>query len=191
MAVKKELSLLPDSENPNSFGARAIKWLTTVGRWVIVLTELIVVSAFISRFWLDRKNSDLSETIRQQQSILETTQSFEKEFNSFQKRLNFISDFYKNNLEYDQKITTLISSTPNDLVYQNISFKKSENNKNISATASLIAFNEKSLVSFINNLTLNPNIENVKINQIEKKQQENNYLINISVVFKNLSTEND
>jgi len=186
MAIKKELSLLPNSENPNSFGARAIKWLTTVGRWVIVLTELIVVSAFISRFWLDRKNSDLSETIRQQQSILETTQSFESEFNSFQQRLNFISDFYKNNPQYDQKITTLINSTPNDLIYQTISFKKGEDEKNISATASLIAFNETSLILFINNLTLNPNIESVRINQIEKKQQENNYLVNISVVFKNL-----
>jgi len=185
MAVKKELSLLPDSENPNSFWARVVKWLTTVGRWVIVLTEFIVVSAFISRFWLDRKNSDLSETIRQQQAILETTQYFEGEFNSFQQRLNFISDFYKNNQQYDQKITTLINSTPTDLVYQRISFEKEDSGKNLSATASLIAFSEKSLILFINNLTLNPNIESIKINQIEKKQQENNYSISVSVVFKN------
>ena len=189
MAVKKELSLLPDSENPNSFGARAIKWLTTVGRWVIVLTELVVVSAFISRFWLDRKNSDLSETIRQQQAILETTQSFESEFKSFQKRLSFISDFYKNTPQYDQIITTLINSTPTDLIYQTISLQKGETENNISASASLIAFNEKSLVSFINNLALNPNIDSVKINQIEKKQQENNYLISIYVVFKNSSSK--
>ena len=189
MAAKKELSLLPDSENPNSFGARVIKWLTTVGRWVIVLTELIVVSAFISRFWLDRKNSDLSETIRQQQAILETTQSFESEFNSFQQRLSFISDFYKNTPQYYQKIITLINSTPNDLFYQTISFKKGEDDKNISASALLIAYSETSLVPFINNLALNPDIESVKINQIEKKQQENNFLINISIVFKNLPTK--
>ncbi len=186
MATKKELSLLPDSENPDSFGAKIIKWLTTVGRWVIVLTEFIVVSAFISRFWLDRKNSDLSETIRQQQAILETTQSFENEFNSFQQRLKFIRSFYNNDVQYNQKITYLIKSTPNDLVYQNISIKKDETNNHISATALLTAFNETSLISFINNLTLNPNIESVKINQIEKKQQENNYSISISIVFKDL-----
>jgi Tfp pilus assembly protein PilN len=184
MAIKKELSLLPDSENPNSFSARVIKWLTTVGRWVIVFTELVVVSAFISRFWLDRQNSDLSETLRQQQAILESTQSFESEFKSFQQRLDFIADFYQNDPQYDQKITALINSTPKDLVYQTLSIKKDEDSKNVSAVASLIAFNETSIITFINNLTLNPNIETIKINQIEKKQQENNYSINISVVFK-------
>lgn len=189
MATKKELSLLPDSENPDSFGAKLIKWLTTVGRWVIVLTELIVVSAFISRFWLDRKNSDLSETIRQQQAILGTTQSFENEYNSFQKRLSFIRKFYDNDPQYFQKIDTLIKSTPPDLIYQNISIKKDDNDNKVSANISLIALSEASLVSFVNNLTLNPNIEAVKINQIEKKQQENNYSISVSIVFKNLATK--
>lgn len=184
MAVKKELSLLPDAENPNSFWAKTIKWLTTVGRWVIVLTELIVVSAFISRFWLDRKNSDLSETIRQQQAILESTQDFEAEFNSFQQRLGFIDKFYQNDPRYVTKINSIVNSTPEGLVYQTLSLKKDEDN-NVSASVSLIAFNESSIITFINNLTLNPDIQSININQIEKKQQENNYLISVSVVFKN------
>lgn len=188
MPIKKELSLLPDSENPNSFGAKVIKWLTTVGRWVIVFTELIVVSAFVSRFWLDRKNSDLSETIRQQQAILESTQGFESEFKSFQQRLEFIQAFYHNDPQYDKKITTLVNSTPKDIIYKTLSVGKEEDSKKISATASLVAFNETSIINFINNITLNPNIETVKINQIEKKQQENNYSVTISVVFKNSQT---
>ncbi len=169
MAVKKELSLLPDSENPNSFGAKTIKWLTTVGRWIIVLTEFIVVSAFISRFWLDRKNSDLSDTIRQQQAILESTQDFESEFNSFQQKLKYIRNFYNNDPQYVPKINTLVDSTPTDLYYQTLSIKKDKDTNAVSATASLIAFNENSIITFINNLTVNPNIESVKINQIEKK----------------------
>lgn len=187
MANKKELSLLPDSENPNSFSARLIKWLTTVGRWVIVITELVVVSAFISRFSLDRKNSDLSETIRQQQAILESTQDFEKEFNSFQQRLKFIKDFYTNDPQYDQKIKTLVNSTPSDLIYKNISVKLDDANK-VTANASLIAFNEDSIIRFITNLMANPEINDVKINQIEKKSQENNYSIVISIVFKDSKT---
>jgi Tfp pilus assembly protein PilN len=188
MAVKKELSLLPDSENPNSFSAKAIKWLTTVGRWVIVFTELVVVSAFISRFWLDRKNSDLSETLRQQQAILESTQDFEAEFKSFQQRLQFIQAFYDNDPQYDKKITTLVNSTPKGIIYKTLSIGKEDDQKKVSASASLVAFEEDSIINFINNLTLNPNIETVKINQIEKKQQENNYSVSISVVFKNSQT---
>ena len=186
MAIKKELSLLPDSENPNSFSARAIKWLSTVGRWIIVLTELIVVTAFISRFWLDRKNSDLSEIIRQQQAIIESTQTFEKEFNSFQQRLKFIKNFYAISPSYDDKMSILVKSTPPDLVYKNLALKPDINDSHkVSANANLIAFKEDSIVSFITNLMVNDQIESVTINQIEKKSQENNYSVTLSVVFKN------
>jgi methyl coenzyme M reductase subunit C-like uncharacterized protein (methanogenesis marker protein 7) len=77
MPAKKEISLLPDEENLNTLSARVLRYLTTIGRVIIILTELAVISAFLSRFWLDRKNADLSETIRQQKAILESTQEFE------------------------------------------------------------------------------------------------------------------
>ena len=189
MANKKELSLLPDAENPNSLSARAFKWLTTVGRWVIVLTELVVIVAFISRFWLDRKNSDLSEVIRQRQAILASTKGFENEFNSFQKRLAYIRNFYENQPNYDEKINFLVKSTPVDLTYKNISIKQDKKNSEIIINASLVAFNEKSIVDFIKNLKLNPNIETVNINNIEKKSNENNYSISVSVTFKNLKNK--
>ena len=189
MANKKELSLLPDSENPNSFSARALMWLTTVGRWVIVVTELIVIIAFVSRFWLDRKNSDLSEVIRQRQAILASTHGFEEEFNSFQKRLVYVRNFYENQPEYNEKVDILVKSTPNDLTYKNISIKQDEKNSDVTIDASLIAFNEKSIVDFIKNLKLNPKIDSASINKIEKKANENNYSISVSVVFKNIKKE--
>jgi len=189
MAGKKELSLLPEAENPNSFISRLFYWLTTVGRWVIVLTELIVVSAFISRFWLDRKNSDLSEVLRQQQTILESTQDFEKEFTVFQQKLKTIKDFYANQPDYTQKITSLINGTPSDIVYNNLSIKKDRVSNIISADASLTAFREESIVSFISNLMVNPAIQNVDINQIEKKDKENSYSISISITFKNSTSK--
>lgn len=185
MAIKQELSLLPDSNNPNSFSAKFIKWLTTVGRWVIVLTELIVISAFISRFWLDRKNSDLSDVIRQKQAILESSQVFETKFLSFQKRLNFIKAFYGQNHDYSTKIDSLVGSAPKDLVYKNLNFTSDSSTNKINANATVTAFTEDSIIKFITNLMSNSDIETVKINQIEKKAKDNNYSISLSVVFKN------
>jgi len=184
MATKKEISLLPEAENPNSFSARIFKWLTTVGRWVIVVTELIVVGAFLSRFWLDRKNADLSEVIRQQEAILQSTQDFEIEFNSLQKRLKIISDFYEKQPQYKQQAYILVDSTPTDLIYNNITLNHDSKTNETTANASLIAFQEDSIVNFITNLMLNPDIASVNINQIKKEARENNYLISISVVFK-------
>jgi len=182
MAIKKEISLLPEAENPNSFGAVFFKWLTTVGRWIIVITELIVILAFISRFWLDRRNSDLSEIVRQQQSIIESTKYFETEYTSFQERLSNIKEAYISQPKYDQYLLSLIKSTPQDLIYDTISTEKNSNNE-ITTTASLISSNEESIVNFISNLMLNPDIKSVEINKIEKKPKENNYTVLISLVF--------
>jgi len=183
MAIKKEPSLLPESENPRSFEARFLKWLTTIGRITIVLTELIVISVFISRFWLDRKNSDLSEIVRQKQAILESTAPFETEFIKLQKRLSFIKNFYSNQLGYDKQINSLISSTPTDLFYNQISVSMDEKTQNTIINASLIAYKEESIVSFITNLTLNPDIKQVDITKIEKKEKENQYSISIVLHF--------
>jgi hypothetical protein len=182
MAIKKEISLLPEAENPNSFGAIFFKWLTTIGRWVIIVTELIVITAFISRFWLDRKNSDLSETVRQQEAILDSTKYFETEFASFQERLATIKSYYANQPEYDQQLLSLIESTPNNLIFDSLSVEKKSTGE-ITAIASLVAIDEDSIVDFISNLMLNPNIQTVEISKIEKKPKENNYIVSISLIF--------
>jgi hypothetical protein len=184
MAAKKEISLLPESENPRSFSARFFKWITTTGRVTIILTELIVISVFISRFWLDRKNSDLSEISRQKQAILESTIPFEKEFVQLQQRLTYIKDFYSNQPDYSQQIDSLITSTPEDLFYDDISVSKDEKSNLITINTSLIAFREESIVSFITNLMLNPDIDQVNVNKIEKKEKENTYSILITLFFK-------
>jgi hypothetical protein len=184
MTVKKEISLLPESENPNSFNARLVKWMTGSGRAIIICTELIVVIAFISRFWLDRKNADISEVIRQEQAILETTKDFENEFSDLQQKLKLIKSFYANQPDYTRCISTLVNSTPQDLIYNNVNIKKDEKLNKIIASVTLTAYREESIVDFITNLTLNSDISTVNLNKIEKKPRENKYSINIDLVFK-------
>jgi len=184
MAAKKEISLLPQSENPRSFGARFFKWLTTTGRVTIILTELIVISVFISRFSLDRKNSDLSEISRQKQAILKSVIPFETEFVQLQQRLAYIKDFYSNQPEYNKNIDSLITSTPQDLFYEKIAVSEDEKTKMVAINTSLIAYREESIVSFVTNLMLNPEIDQVNINKIEKKEKENQYSISLTLFFK-------
>ena len=184
MAVKKEISLLPESENPNSIGVHFFNWVTTAGRGTIVITEFIVILAFISRFWLDRKNSDLSEISRQKQSILESVVPFESEFVKLQQRLAYIKDFYNNQPQYDKQINSLITSTPQDLFFEKLSISNNEQSKSITIDTSLVAYKEESIVSFITNLMLNPDIDQVNVNKIEKKEKESQYSISLTLFFK-------
>lgn len=183
MSAKKEMSFLPEEDNVNSFSVRAVKWITTVGRVVIVITEFVVIGAFLSRFWLDRTNADLSESIRQQKAILQSTGSFEKEYTSLQKRLKLISNFYQNQPEYQSKIITLTESTPLDITFDRLSLNKNLSTNEINASVSLFAYNESSIIDFITNLISNPKISSVNIQSIEKKSRDNKYNVSLSLIF--------
>lgn len=178
MPIKKELSLLPNELNNNSFSARTIHYLTSVGRYIIVFTELIVISAFISRFWLDRQNSDLSESLRQQKAILESTADFEKEYSLLQSRLNYIETSYHNQPNYLQHIKALTSSIPTDVFFQNFDVDYT------SAQISVYSYQENSLIDMIVSLSLNPDINTVDIRKIEKKSKDSKYFVDVYLKFK-------
>lgn len=187
MPLKKEISFLPDSEDINSFSARFLNWLTTAGRSIIIFTELIVICAFISRFWLDRKNSDLSEVIRQRKAIIESTQDFEKEYTLFQQRLRYIQKFYDNQPNFPIKINSLIESTPPDIVFEKLTINQSNEGQDINASLSLTSNKESSIVDFITNLSVNPSIKSVNVESIEKKQKDSKYTVSISLTFNSKS----
>lgn len=189
MPPKKEISLLPEENNPQSFSNRFIRWLTTAGRFVIVFTELIVIMAFVSRFWLDRKNADLSETIRQQTSILESTKDFENEYLVLQQRLSFVKNFYQKPPDYAPKIQSLIESSPPGIVYNRFSLSHPEESPLIQSDMVVYAYQESSIVDFVTNLILNPNVNSVNIKNIEKKPKDTKYTISLSLSF-NPSTTN-
>lgn len=185
MAGKKEISLLPDEINKNTLSARFLRWLTTVGRFIVVFTELIVICAFISRFWLDRQNSDLSEAIRQQKAILNSTSEFEKEFTLLQTKLREVRSFESRQIDFPSKIKTVVQSMPPDIYFQDFVISRSELGNFPKVSVSLFTYREQPIVDFITNLSLNPDIAAINVKRIEKKSKDNRYYIDLDVNFKN------
>lgn len=183
MPAKKEISLLPDDQNSNLLSARIYHWAITVGRVVIVLTEFIVIVAFLSRFYLDRRNSDLSEIVRQQKAILSSTADFEKQYSNLQQRLSVIKKFYDSQPDYQPGISSLVESTPPDIVYDSLVISKKIDSTNIVADLDLVAYQESSIVDFITNLLLNPQFSSVTVNSIEKKPKDTKYTVSITLTF--------
>jgi hypothetical protein len=184
MPSTKEISLLPNEANNNSLTARLLRWVTTVGRVVIIITELIVIGAFLSRFWLDRKNSDLSEILRQQKAILTSTKDFETDYNSLQQRLLYIKNFYKNEPKYVVILNSLISTLPNGIYFDSFSLSKDKKTQQVTIIAQLYTYQESSIASFITNAKLNPDVSDVEVQKIEKKTKDNRYYMNVSIAFK-------
>ncbi|MFA5025199.1 MAG: PilN domain-containing protein [Candidatus Shapirobacteria bacterium] len=184
MPSTKEISLLPNEENSNSLMARFFRWVTTVGRVVIIFTEFIVIGAFLSRFWLDRKNADLSEILRQQKAILTSTKEFENDYNSLQQRLLYIKNFYQSEPKYISILNSFIQSLPNGIYLQSINLNRDAKTSQVSATVKLYSYQEDSIGNLIANIKLNPDIANVDVQRIEKKTKDSRYYLNIAVFFK-------
>ncbi len=76
---KRRINLLPQEEFAASILGRVLAWLLSSFRAIVSLTEMTVMIAFLSRFWLDAKSADLNELIRQKQPVIASTSDFEKE----------------------------------------------------------------------------------------------------------------
>ena len=64
MAKNKSINLLPQEEFDASIFGRTLKWAMGTFRIIVIITEMVVMGAFLSRFWLDAQNSDLDNSIK-------------------------------------------------------------------------------------------------------------------------------
>ena len=83
------INLLPKTEFELSFWGRFIKWALSSGRYIIILTELVVIIAFMSRFKLDRDVSDIGDAILGKQTLLEASSNTEKTLRLVQSKLDW------------------------------------------------------------------------------------------------------
>jgi hypothetical protein len=64
-----------------------LRWTLSVGRTIVILTEVIALSAFIYRFSIDRRIVDLSDEIKQKQLIMGQLDRPERLYRNLQARL--------------------------------------------------------------------------------------------------------
>ncbi len=162
MAAQKKLSetkieFIPQEDWEKTSLGRFLKWLLQVGRWIIIVTELVVILAFISRFKLDRDLTNLNEEIKQKQAIISSSSDFEKEFLFLQKRLSTIEGLRKNQVEINQIMDVFAQLTPIGVKLSNFSLAGEE----INLTA--VANSEFTFASFLKNLKNSPQLNNVAV----------------------------
>lgn len=81
------INLIGEEEMEHTPVGRIVTWAVTYGRYIMIGTEIIVLLAFISRFSLDRKLTDLKEDVSQKQAIIDANREFETEFRTLQDTL--------------------------------------------------------------------------------------------------------
>ena len=164
------INLLPQEEFQKSVLGRTLYWATTTFRTIVIVTELVVIVAFLSRFWLDAKNADLNDIIRQNQSIVESYQDFETDFRQVQQGIKIFSD-----LENTTGLSTLLTKTVNLLPedVRLISIAQAQNSLQIKASSA----SERSIVQFITNLSADPIFTEVKVTNAAASSENSAVLV--------------
>lgn len=73
-----------------------MKWAVTTGRYMIILTEMVVIVAFLMRFKLDEDLRNLNEQINGQVALLQSQTNEEEKFRQLQKEILLADQMLKN-----------------------------------------------------------------------------------------------
>jgi hypothetical protein len=68
--IPKSINFLNPVDNPTNVWAHAYDWMFQIGKYMLIIVEIIALGVFISRFILDEKNNDLTKDINNQVAIL-------------------------------------------------------------------------------------------------------------------------
>ena len=160
----QSLNLLPPTEFEKSFWGRFLKWAVVAGRYIIILTELVVIAAFLSRFKLDQDLASLNAEIEQQVAILDAYSSVEDEFLGVQAKLMNVKNILSRQLNSQSIVNNLVANIPLPVKASVITV--SSDQTAVSATA----IQDSEVTEFLKNLKNDPNWKTVAITDLSSEE---------------------
>lgn len=114
-----ELNLFPKEAWEKGILGQLFSWVLSVGRYVVIFTELVVISAFLYRFGLDRALTDLRSSLKNKQAIITGFGDLEDNFRLVQNQLTKIKTV-SGAPRVLKTLDTLAQMTPTDAVFTNL-----------------------------------------------------------------------
>lgn len=130
--IKKEqnsINLLYPINSSRSFFSHAYEWLVTVGKYLLIATEVFVLVVFFMRFKYDRERNDLTEKINKDVAILKNDSWKNKNFLyiNYQNLLSDVSTISKNQDINSEKILLVLNEIPQSFTLHRFSFSYRNN----------------------------------------------------------------
>ena len=124
--VRLRLNLLKPQGTPEKVAVKLIRWLLSVGRFIIVLVEALVLIAFLSRFKFDADLEDLKEKVDNQIPFIQSLKNDENLIRQTQLKLSIIKEKRLKYPDYEQILSKISSQTPTNIKVTSISIDKKE-----------------------------------------------------------------
>lgn len=165
-AQKKQVNInLVERPDENiSFSNQFLSWAFSYGRYIIIITQIIVLSVFFLRFKFDREHADLKESVSQKQAILESVKDLENEINGLQGKLSDIRKIVSIQKIPVNIIRFLQDNSPTDTSYSNINY--SNNQLTFTATTNSL----KSFSTLLKNIQSEDKFSEVNLEDIQRRK---------------------
>lgn len=159
-STKININLIPDDPFFDTILGKILRWALSVGRYIVIFTELMVILSFVARFSLDRQLTNLNDTIHQKELVIKSYGDLEEKVRLIQaktdqyqqiEQLTNISDIFP----------ALTQTIPLNIELNELTIKPSK------ITMSGQAFSQESLNILINNLQLSNNFFNISVGHLE------------------------
>lgn len=114
------VNILPTDRFEYTKTGRFLSWALTTGRYVVVVIELVVILAFLSRFWFDRTLSDLRETRIAKEAVVDSYNDTLLSFLRRQTQLAKIGEIVGQQYGVSNRLSQIQDLTPVGIEYQEI-----------------------------------------------------------------------
>jgi hypothetical protein len=161
-SVNFTINLLPRDPFFDSLLGRTLKWALSVGRYLVIFTELVVIISFATRFSLDRQVTDLNEALNQKKLVTESYGELENSFRVIQTKLT-------DSKQIDQQINIadafpkLTAIVPREVQLDELTL--TTDTVFLSGTAP----SQNTLNLFLNNLQVSKDFFSVNVDKIESR----------------------
>jgi Tfp pilus assembly protein PilN len=176
MPKNKSINLLPQEEFDVSIIGRTLKWAMGTFRIIVIVTEMIVMAAFLSRFWLDSQNSDLTDAIKVKSAQISDMAGTENTFRDVQNKLVIVKQIDAA-APNSKTIDAITSEVPPEITLSSISISPG------SVLVKGISTSEIGIAQFIANLKSNSSFTSVNLGQMnssEDNSAQTIFSVNIS-----------
>lgn len=168
-----QINLVPKDEFDKGLFGKGVKWALTAGKTIVILTEFVVILAFLDRFKLDRDLNDLSEQISQKQYVVENFSDVEEQMRDLQLRLDRVEEIEEKSINISSEWEALKGKVPSSVTLQQLQIS----NEELSINA--VAGSELGFYSLVNNFKSDDRYSEVNLSEVEFNQRKGGVIFSL------------
>lgn len=169
--MKYKINLLPPKEVP--LKDRIVYFLLNYLRYIIVITQLVVIIVFFYRFQVDQKIIDLKEEISQKKEIIKTVKPLLFESELIEKKIISSNKIINEQNKFKEIFDYFLSFFPESITLTKLEFVG--NNLKVTGTS----YNISHLQAYINLLTKDKKFKKVDLQSLKKTFNGYDFILNL------------